>query len=177
VSAQADMREDPDRTPTPARGGRTVASRCGITAALTGIALYLCAPSAAAHRTERPEPWWLSPTVQEHIALTPQQAARIDAIYRESLPERRRLRRQVMTLERRLEGLLADGTMSDDEALRIISRLCAADKQHKVARTMMLVRMHRVLTPAQRLRLADLSAGFPDSRERSTDPVAGLFLR
>jgi Spy/CpxP family protein refolding chaperone len=111
------------------------------------------------------------------MALTPQQAGRIDAIYRQSLPERRRLRRQVMTLQRRLEGVLEKATMSDDEALRLISRLCAADKRHKVARTMMLVRMHRMLTPAQRLQLAELSAGLPHSRERSTNSVAGFFPR
>jgi Spy/CpxP family protein refolding chaperone len=162
---------------TSAIRGRTVASRCGLTVALIGITLYLCAPSAAAQGTDRHDPWWLSPSVQAQIALTPQQAGRIDAIYRASFPERRRLRRQVMTLQRRLEELLANATMSDDEALRIISRLCAADKQHKVARTMMLVRIHWVLTPAQRLQLAELSAGLPHSRERSTNPVAGFLPR
>jgi Spy/CpxP family protein refolding chaperone len=144
---------------------------------LTGITLYLCAPAAAAQSTDRHEPWWRSPTVQAQLALTPQQAGRIDAIYRQSLPERRRLRRQVKTLQRRLEGMLANATMSDDEALRLITRLCTADKQHKVARTMMLVRMHRVLSPAQRLQLAELSAGLPHSHERSTNPVAGFFPR
>jgi Spy/CpxP family protein refolding chaperone len=161
----------------PATRHRTVASRRGLTAALTGITLYLCAPAAAAQSTDRHEPWWLSPTVQAQIALTLQQAGRIDAIYRESWPERRRLRRQVMTLQRQLEGVLAKATMSDDEALRLISRLCAADRQHKVARTMMLVRMHWVLTPTQRLQLAELSARLPHSRERSTNPVAGFFPR
>ena len=151
----------------------TVASLRGLTAALAGISLFLSALPTAAQSTDRHDPWWLSPTVQAQIALTPQQAGRIDAIYRESLPERRRMRREVVTLQRRLEELLANATVSDEEALGVIRRLCAADKQHKVARTMMLLRIHRVLTAAQRVQLSQLSADYPESRERSTDRASG----
>jgi Spy/CpxP family protein refolding chaperone len=153
-----------------------MASRC-LVAALTGITLCLFAPATVGQRAHHQEPWWLSPAVQSLIALTPQQTERIDAIYRESLPERRRLRQQATTLRKQLEGLLAIGTMSDGQAVPFISRLCAVEKQRNVARTMMLVRMHWVLTPAQRVQLADLPVRLPDSAERSTDPAAAFFWR
>ena len=85
--------------------------------ALIGITLCLFAPAAAGQATDRQEPWWRSPAVRSQIALTSQQAERIEMIYRESLPERRRLRQQATTLQKQLDRLLATGTMSDGQAV------------------------------------------------------------
>ena len=156
-------------------GRHPTSSPCGYRVALAVVALCLVASAAAGQATDRQQPWWLSPIVQSHIALTPEQAARIDAIFRESLPDRRRLRQQATTLRKQLEGLLAAGTMSDVQAVSLISRLCKVEGQRNVARTMMLVRMNRVLTPAQRIRLTDLTVRLPPAR-RPTDPATAIFL-
>jgi Spy/CpxP family protein refolding chaperone len=157
-------------------GRHPASSRCGSRVALAAVALCLLASAAAGQEPGRPQPWWLSPVVQSHIALAPDQAERIDAIFRASLPERRRLRQQATSLRKQLEGLLAAGTMSDVQAVSLISRLCKVEGQRNVARTMMLVRMHRVLTPAQRTQLTDLSVRLASER-RSTDPATTIFQR
>jgi len=153
----------------------TTVFRCSAAVVLAGTVLCLLARGTAAQGAGQ-QSWWLSPAVQTTIALTPPQAARIDAIYRESLPERRRLRQQTTMLRRRLARLFANGPMSDADAVPLIDRLCTAEKQRKVARTMMLVRMNWVLTPAQRLQLADLSLRLPGSAEHSADPATAFFL-
>lgn len=112
--------------PTPARRRRAVASRC-LAAAFIGIMLCLVASAAAAQRPDRQEPWWRSPAVRSQIALTSQQAERIETIYHASLPERRRLRQQATTLQKQLDQLLATGTMADGQAVPLIGRLCAVD--------------------------------------------------
>ena len=143
---------------------------------LTGMMLCLLARTAAGQNTDQLGLWWLSPAIQSQIELTPPQAQRIDAIYRESLPERRRLRQQIVGLRRRLARLLATGTTSDVQAIPLIDRLCAVEKQRNVARTMMLVRMHRVLTAAQRLQLAEWSDRLPGGAQRSADTASAFFL-
>lgn len=157
-------------------GRHPTSAPCSSRLAIAAVALCLLASAAAGQGTDRQQPWWLSPAVQSQIALTPQQAARIDAIFRESLPDRRRLRQQATTLRQQLEGLLAAGTVSDVQAVSLISRLCKVEGQRNVARTMMLVRMHRVLTPDQRIQLTDLSVRLSPA-QRSRDSAAAFFLR
>jgi Spy/CpxP family protein refolding chaperone len=138
--------------------------------------LCLLARTEAGGTTYQVELWWLSPAIQSQIALTPDQVQRIDATYRESLPERRRLRRQVVALRLRLARLLATGTMSDVQAIPLIDRLCTIEKQRNVARTMMLIRMHRVLTAPQRLQLAEWSDRRPGGAKRAADTASAFFL-
>lgn len=143
---------------------------------LVGMMLWLLARTEAGGTTDQVELWWLSPAIQSQIALTPDQVQRIDATYRESLPERRRLRRQVVALRLRLARLLATGTMSDVQAIPLIDRLCTIEKQRNVARTMMLIRMHRVLTASQRLQLAEWSDRLPGGAKRAADTASAFFL-
>ena len=143
---------------------------------LVGMMLCLLARTEAGGTTDQVELWWLSPAIQSQIALTPDQVQRIDATYRESLPERRRLRRQVVALRLRLARLLATGPMSDAQAVPLIDRLCTVEKQRNVARTMMLIRMHRVLTASQRLQLAEWSGRLPGASKRSADTASAFFL-
>ena len=90
-----------------------------------------------------------------------QHTERIETIYRASVQQRRRLRQHAMTLQKQLDQLAATGTTSDGQAVPLIGRLCAVEKARNVARTMMLVRMHWVLTPVQRHQLADVSIRSP----------------
>ena len=99
-------------------------------------------------------PWWRSPAVQASIALTPDQVARLDAIHADSLPTRRRLREQLTGLRNELERVLADGRVDDERARLIVERVCEAEKQRNIARTMLLLHMYRVLSPEQRSKLA-----------------------
>jgi Spy/CpxP family protein refolding chaperone len=161
--------------PIPATRRCAVASWCSLATAIIGATFCLFASAAAAQQSDRQEPWWRSPAVRSQIALTSQQTERIETIYRVSLPERRRLRQQATTLRNELEARLAVGTMSDDQAVLLIGRLCTAEKQRNVARTMMLLRMHRILTPAQRQQLADLSVRSPGSSTRAASPALAFF--
>lgn len=102
------------------------------------------------------DPWWRSPSIRSAIALTPDQVARLDEVYRESLPARRQLRKQLDDQHDRLEHALADGRWDDTQGRLLIEQVFEAEKQRNIARTLMLVRMYRVLTSDQRVRLANL---------------------
>jgi Spy/CpxP family protein refolding chaperone len=122
--------------------------------------LLAAALPASAQPAER-QPWWKAATIQNAISLTSHQAEQLDAIYRESLPERRSLRRQLAAQQKRVEKMFAGGPFDDEHVRPVIHRLFAIEKQRNVARVLMLVRMYRVLTPIQRDKLEDLSAQRP----------------
>lgn len=115
---------------------------------------------APAQPAER-QPWWRAAAVQHAISLTSHQAEQLDAIYRESLPERRSLRRQLAAQQKRVEEIFAGGPFDDEHVRPAIHRLFAIEKERNVARVLMLIRMYRVLTPLQRDKLEELAAQRP----------------
>ena len=123
---------------------------------------------ASAQPPER-QLWWKAPAVQNAISLTSDQAEQLDAIYRESLPERRSLRRQLAAQQKRVAEIFAAGPFDDEHVRPVIHRLFAIEKERNVARVLMLIRMYRVLTPIQRDKLKDLSA------QRQGAAVPNLF--
>ena len=134
--------------------------------------LLAAATSTYPQAAER-EPWWKTLTVRNAIELTSHQVEQLDAIYRQSLPMRRSLRRQAAALQRRVLEMLSTGVFDDDQAQRVVDRLSAIDKERKVARVLMLIRMYRVLTPSQRTRLEHLTAQVPN--DRAWPPFGGLL--
>jgi Spy/CpxP family protein refolding chaperone len=125
-------------------------------------------------RADAPPQWWQSPPVQSRLSLSQAQVERLDALYRESLPRRRQLHREVRHLQELLARQLATGSLDDRHTLPLIERLSAAERRRRVTRTMMLIRMYRELTPTQRAQLTALSPGPP---EAPADPILALLPR
>ena len=133
------------------------------------ILFCLLAQSVAV--SAKPQPWWLSTAVQERMSLSRAQVLQLDTAYRQSLPLRRRLLRERRELRRQLARRLAMGPFDDARTLQLIERLWTAERDRNVARTMMLIRMYRVLTPTQQSQLSEFSA--PSSTPAS-DPLLAL---
>jgi Spy/CpxP family protein refolding chaperone len=104
------------------------------------------------------QPWWKADAIRNAISLTSHQAEQLDAIYRESLPVRRRLRRQLTAQQKRVAEMFSAGPFDDEHVLPEVDRLFAMEKERNVARVLMLIRMYRVLTPIQRDKLEEVSA-------------------
>jgi len=104
----------------------------------------------------RHAPWWQAPRVQVKLELTAEQIREIDKVYRESLPNRRRLRDRLAEARERLARVMADSPFDDRQLRPLVDRVCDVQKKSNVARTLMLVRMYQVLNPVQRVRLADI---------------------
>ena len=113
--------------------------------------------------------WWNSPGVQRDLSLTKEQVAKINAIFRSDLPERRRIAGEQEQLERRLEAMLCTDDADDATALLLVDQVVTKQAERHVRRTQMLVRMYRVLTATQReaLRHKIFSAVVPPVRHPS----------
>ncbi len=137
---------------------------------MAGGALLLASLLAAAPAwagSERSK-WWISAEGRAEIGISDAQSRELEAVFQSLLP---RLRAEKQALDREdaeLTRLMAEGA---DEAVLgpAIDRVEAARSAVNKTRTWMLVRMNRVLSPEQRVKVQALH----ERRERERGPAHG----
>jgi len=100
--------------------------------------------------------WWRSEQFQREMALTPEQVERIDKIFQDAWPALHSAKTDLDRLERELSATIADSSADEDRVLRLIDGVEASRSALGRTRSLMLYRMHRVLTPEQRAILKSL---------------------
>jgi Spy/CpxP family protein refolding chaperone len=126
------------------------------------LAIVLClAPRPA---TAQGFKWWHSDRFKQELQLTADQITRIEELFQAALPEFREHKQTLDRLETELSRLIdtADETAVMQHADRVEAERAALSK----ARTLMLVRIRRVLTVEQRVKLADLHREWERNRKR-----------
>jgi Spy/CpxP family protein refolding chaperone len=88
--------------------------------------------------------------------LTVEQVTRIEHTFQESWPSLQESKKELDRLETELSQMIADGTAEESRVLRMIDRVEASRSTLARTRALMLYRIHRVLSPAQRGRLKAL---------------------
>jgi Spy/CpxP family protein refolding chaperone len=102
--------------------------------------------------------WWLNPAVQHDLELTMAQVQALQRTFEQRLPERLALRRELDRLDSELQRLLERGDDDEEVVERFSARVEQVRAQRNVRRTLILLEMYRILTPAQRLDLSRLRA-------------------
>jgi Spy/CpxP family protein refolding chaperone len=125
----------------------------GRSAALAVVVVLAWCPAYEAQSLE----WWKSREVQKHLDLSPQQVRTIEALFRQNLDGRRRLKHAIDGAEVEMERAIA--AADEPAGLAAIERYVALHERQNKARLTLLVRIAAVLTPAQRRRLSDLRNG------------------
>jgi Spy/CpxP family protein refolding chaperone len=128
-------------------GASTNPASVRVLAAACAIAIVSLASLAMAGADK----WWLASDVQRELGLTARQVTELNAIFEKTLSERLRLRLALDSLEAELARAMSDG--NEPQALSLIPKVESARTARNTERTMMLIRMYRVLTPGQRHRL------------------------
>jgi Spy/CpxP family protein refolding chaperone len=120
---------------------------------LTAALLLTAAPAFAQRPPDSPRPfaWWKSEPFKKELALTADQAARIDKIWETTRPELRQEWDELSALEDKLSRMIKNDA---DEAVltRQIDRVETSRANANKTRSLMLVQMLKVLTPDQRTR-------------------------
>jgi Spy/CpxP family protein refolding chaperone len=99
-----------------------------------------------------PPKWWLDEPTRHELGITDQQSAAVDQVWQTTIPKLREARERLDKLEAQLSQMILDAS---DEA----SVVAQIDKVENIradankARTLMLYRMNRVLTPDQRVKV------------------------
>jgi Spy/CpxP family protein refolding chaperone len=125
------------------------------------LALEMTRPAAAAGRGQTRSRWWLEAAVQQELGLVPVQVKALERCFERGLPERVALRRELDRLDSQLQQLLERGDAADPVVERLSARVETVRARRNVRRTLMLLEMYRILTPAQRLALSRLRAPGP----------------
>lgn len=142
-------------TPSTARRLRIGKPLAGVAAVCALVALS----SAVLHSqggSARRSRWWSVPCIQQRLALLPEQAHALDAIFSRDLPARVALHKKIANLDAELERLIQ--MAADENTVRRLSDTVENLRlQRNSRRHIMLLAMYRVLTPSQRRELSSRS--------------------
>jgi Spy/CpxP family protein refolding chaperone len=109
--------------------------------------------------------WWIDPQRRAELAITDQQSAAVEQVWVKSLPKLRELREELEKLEAALSDLLAKDQGDEARIAAQIDRVEAKRAEGNTARTLMIYRMHKVLTVDQRAKVKALMERRDDRRD------------
>ena len=147
-------------------------SRIGRLAA-AGVLLSLAVvPAAGSSQQTPPRGWWRTESIVKELGLTSEQTARLNAIFETTMPELRQEREELERLEAKLSRMIQDERMDEASLARQIDRVETARANGNKTRSLMLMRMYRVLTRDQRVRFDQMSKHWaPPSGGRGSVPA------
>ena len=122
-------------------------------ACFLALALGLGASIASASEGQKPSKWWQSPVCKSRVGLTEAQTVEIERIFQSVRDELRAEKAELEKQEAALSRLLAESNGDEAVVVRTVDRVEAARSALAKTRTLMLYRMHRLLSPEQRARL------------------------
>jgi Spy/CpxP family protein refolding chaperone len=115
--------------------------------------------------------WWQSERFQQELGLTREQTERIEEVFQASWPALQAAKRDLDRVETELSRLIAEGTANEATVLQQIDRVEASRSAMGRTRSLMLYRMHRLLSAEQRAKLKVLYEAV--EREKAQRPHDG----
>jgi len=112
-----------------------------------------------------PKKWWIDPQLRAELGITDQQSSLVDQVWQKSLPKLRETREQLEKLEAALAVLLAKDQGDEAAIAAQIDRVEAKRAEGNTARTLMIYRMHKVLTVDQRAKVKAMMERRDDRRD------------
>jgi len=129
--------------------------------ALALAVLTVLVPSAATAQGK----WWQSERFQRELQLTAEQISRIEEVFQSAIPEQRKQKKALDRAEDDLSRLI-DTATDETPVMQQADRVEEIRSELSKARTLMLLRMRRVLTTDQRVKLAALHDEWERNRKR-----------
>lgn len=124
------------------------------------VMALLIGETAETQGVPRPQgKWWQQPAIQRDLGLTARQIDSLESVFQRKLGERIERRRKLDGMGAALAKLIEIGEVDDANFIRLSSEVERVRAERKVSRTLMLIHMYRILTPVQRVRLAELHKG------------------
>ena len=120
------------------------------TATLLGLLVLTASALEANEQGGVPHRWWQSEEVRTELDLTDEQSASLDRIYQQTLPKQRESMRRLYSEQMTLSQLIGDMDVQEIDVTRQIDRVEAARSELSKTRILMVFRMYRVLSAAQR---------------------------
>ncbi len=146
----------------------------GLPRVAQGLALMLTAILLGGGQLSGQEPqaqrrkWWQDEQIKNQLGLTEQQSASVEAIFQNAIPKLKAAKEQLDGLEAELSRLIRERTAEESVVSAQIDRVEAARAELSKNRTLMLYRIHRVLTPDQNTKLQAMHDRWEKQRGRDS---------
>jgi Spy/CpxP family protein refolding chaperone len=114
-------------------------------------------------------PWWKAPETRAELGISDKQSKEIDDIFQETVPGLRAAKEELDKLDEAVAKLIKEGTADITVVARQVGQAEQARANLTTKRTVMLYRMHRLLTPDQRAKL-DAMFAQREAERRKNDP-------
>jgi Spy/CpxP family protein refolding chaperone len=118
----------------------------------------------------RPDPWWKAATSRTELGISDQQSKDIDDIFQATRPSLKAGKDELDKLDDAVSRMIKEGTADIAAVNRQVVQLEQARAKLNQTRTMMLYRMHRVLSPEQRVKLNAMFERWDAERRKSNPP-------
>jgi Spy/CpxP family protein refolding chaperone len=153
------------------------------------------APAAACEQQSKQDPkaaptgqqeiprfkWWLHPETRKELGLSDKQSKKIDEIWEATSPKLREQWHELQKLEDALDKMFKENTADVATVQQQVERVERLRAENAATRTVMIYRMHLLLTPEQRPKVEAIRAKLDEERrqrqaeERKREGKIGKF--
>jgi Spy/CpxP family protein refolding chaperone len=113
--------------------------------------------------------WWLHADSRKELRLTDQQSRKINEIWESTAPKQRDKWHELEKLEQALAQTIKDGTADVAVVAQQVEKVEKLRAETNATRTVMIYRMHLLLTPEQREKVDAMRKRMEDERRRQDD--------
>lgn len=123
-------------------------------------------PAATPAAQDRRSKWWKDAEIRKELGLSTRQSDKVDQIWESTVPSIRAAHAEMEGLQAELSRLIRENTADEKVVALQIDRVEALRSQINKARSLMLYRMHRVLSKTQHDTLTALMDKWRKEREK-----------
>ena len=114
--------------------------------------------------------WWQSDRFKTDLALTPDQSTKLEDIFQGLRPRMASGKEELDRLEKHLSDVISQGTASETDVMKLVDEVETARANLGKTHTLMIYRMHRILTPEQRAKMKALHGRSEQERRQGRRP-------
>lgn len=130
-----------------------------------GVIALLTLASPVAAQAQGKFKWWQSDRYKTELMLTAEQSKRLEEIFQNALPMLRAQMKTLESAETELERLVQRG--DDSAVMAQVARVEAARAELNTSRTVMLLKMRKLLTSDQWIKFGALHKALEHEREQA----------
>jgi Spy/CpxP family protein refolding chaperone len=127
------------------------------------LVLALAVPAVAGAQGYK---WWQSDKFKTDLALTPDQITRLEEVYQGLRPTLTAGKQELDRLEAGLSKVIAEGVAPEGDVMKMVDQVEHSRAELTKSRTLMIYRMHQILTVDQRAKMNALHERYEQERRQ-----------
>ena len=131
------------------------------------LVLIAAVPAAAGAQGFK---WWQSDKFKTDLGLAPDQVVRLEEVYQGLLPKLSAGKEDLDRLESGLSKLIAEGVAPEADVMKVVDQVERSRSELAKSRTLMIYRMHQILTPEQRAKMNAIHEKWEQERRQGRRP-------